>query len=516
MTKRVIAVMLLMCIVGTMPSITTLAQDQPFRGTVSETPSLGEVGGYLAGNFKAVSNVFTDRKFSIYNPEYHSKHGFAAERVNNLIDRMKGVNSLVVGDNNVKDGPDRMIINRRGNITWIQDKYCKSATESVNAAFDTETGLYRYISPDGSVIHLEVPKDQFADAVTEMQKRISEGKVPGVTNPNEAANIVRKGNLTYKQAVNLTKAGTVESLVYDAARGTVAASCAAGISFVIDYASCRLNGYPAKEALKEASLNGLKTGGVVFATYVISSQLMKTGVSKAFIPAGEAVARALGDKVSRAIVNSVGKGVAGKTAETVVKQAGKILANEMVVQIVVVAVLTTGDVIELMRGRISKEQLLKNLGVALIGAGGAAAGAIGGAAAGSLLPGPGTVIGGIVGGIAGGVGGGALGEWALSKVYAGDAEIMYEIISNQFQVLCDDCLTTEKEADAIIEKLQYQLSGDTLKDMFASEDRDQFAYDLMEPLFIEQLSERKPIDMPSEYAIRKEYKETMQGIAFIH
>ena len=65
----------------------------------------------------------------------------------------------------------------------IQTKYYSSPESSVNAAF--ENGQYRYPG-----MKLEVPKDQYDKAVQIMRERISSGKVPGVTDPNMAEQIV--------------------------------------------------------------------------------------------------------------------------------------------------------------------------------------------------------------------------------------------------------------------------------------------------------------------------------------
>ena len=45
-----------------------------------------------------------------------------------------------------------------------------------------------------------------------MEEKIKNGQVKGVSDPNEAKNIVKKGHFTYAQAKNIAKAGTVESL----------------------------------------------------------------------------------------------------------------------------------------------------------------------------------------------------------------------------------------------------------------------------------------------------------------
>lgn len=476
---------------------------------LEQTNALGEIGGYLAGNAITTAKLFAEHKFT-----WPTGFGFAAERGNNLIDRAKGINTSVVGDNNAANGPDRMIINRDGSITWIQDKYCSTARDSVNSAFDDATGLYRYIDGDGKPMMLEVPSDQYDDAVSRMRGKIENGSVPGVTDPDEAVNLVRKGNLTFEQAQNIAEAGNVDSLKYDAANGVITASCAAGIGFVIDFTCCMLNGAEVEDALKNAGLNGLKTGGVVFATYVISSQLAKTGLSNALIPTAEAIAKALGKEVCEAIVLKTGVQTAGMSST---KAAAQIISKELIADGVLLVVLTGVDVAELFRGRISKEELLKNLTVTIISIAAGTAGGYGGAALGTLVaPGAGTAI----GMAAGAMLAGGLSAWGaealIAPYYESDAEEMFNIISEEFTILCGDYLINEEEGIRITEALKEELIGDVLKDMYASNDRNQFARDLMEPLFIDEVKQRTVIVIPTEEELRYEMKQTLQGVVFIH
>ena len=486
-----------------------MATNQTGEPSVEErTNSIGELGGYLAGNALTTANLFAERQFA-----QPGGWGFAAERGNNLIDRFKGLNASVVGDDNIANGPDRKIINRDGSITWIQDKYYSSASKSVNAAFD-DAGQYRYLDGNRNPMQLEVPSDQYDDAVRAMRNKIENGQVPGVSDPDEAANIIRKGNLTFEQAENIAKAGTVDSLKYDAANGVITASCAAGIGFVIDFTCCMLNGAEVDDALKNAGLNGIKAGGVVFATYVISSQLAKTGLSSALIPTAEAIAKALGENVCEAIVLKTGVQTAGMSAT---KAAAKIISKELIADGVLLVVLTGVDVAELFRGRISQEELLKNLTVTIVSVAVGTAGGYGGAALGSLIaPGVGTTVGAILGSVAGG----GLSAWAaealIAPYYESDAEEMFVIISDEFTDLCSAYLINEEEGSRIADKLSSVLIGDVLKDMYASEDRNVFAQNLLEPLFIEEANNRQAIITPSEEELRYEMKETLQGVVFIH
>lgn len=515
MTNRIVSfVLCLVLSLGLLPAEalatepTTLTPDE----LVEQTNSLGELGGYLAGNALTTANLYAERKFS-----GRTGFGFAAERGNNLIDKLKGLDATVVGDNNAKNGPDRMIINRDGSITWIQDKYYSSARGSVDAAFDDASGLYRYIDADGKPMLLEVPSDQYDDAVKLMRSKIENGLVPGVTDPDEAANLIRKGNLSYKQAVNIAKAGTVESLIYDSATGAVTATCAAGISFVIDYTCCRLNGVAPEAALKNAGLNGLKTGGVVFATYVISSQLSKTGLTNALVPTAEAIAKALGKEVCEAILLKTGVETAGMSAAAMTTQVAKIISKELIADGVLLIVLTGVDVIELFRGRISKEELLKNLTVSIVSVAAGTAGGYGGAALGTwIAPGVGTAVGAILGSVIAG----SLSAWAaealIAPYYESDAEEMYQLISDEFLGLCSDYLINDEEGTRIADKLSSVLIGDVVKDMYASENRQQFARDLLEPLFLAEVEQREAIKMPTAEELRYQMKTTLHGVVFIH
>lgn|GEM_PF-5162999 len=58
----------------------------------------------ITNQIKSVDTIIQQSKFT-----GHQGHGFAAERGNNLIDSIKGKNTVVVGDNNVKNGADRLM-----------------------------------------------------------------------------------------------------------------------------------------------------------------------------------------------------------------------------------------------------------------------------------------------------------------------------------------------------------------------------------------------------------------------
>lgn len=154
-------------------------------------------------NNKTQSHFHTETINSIVNNP--QGHGFAAEYANNLSDKFKHPFKKVtrIGQDNAKNGADRIV----GNIN-IQTKYLSSASNSVNAAFESKNngGMYRYKG-----MQLEVPKDQYNDAITLMKQKIANGKVEGHTNLNDAYKIIRKGQITWSEAKLIAKAGNLVS-----------------------------------------------------------------------------------------------------------------------------------------------------------------------------------------------------------------------------------------------------------------------------------------------------------------
>ena len=127
------------------------------------------------------STVSTKRTNDQQWTKYHNAkggHGFAAEDANALHGKWQGKRVDKVGTDKSKNGDDRIV-----NGVEIQTKYYASPESSINAAF--ENGQYRYPG-----MKLEVPKNQYDKAVQIMRERISNGKVPGVTDPKMAEQIV--------------------------------------------------------------------------------------------------------------------------------------------------------------------------------------------------------------------------------------------------------------------------------------------------------------------------------------
>ena len=255
----------------------------------------------------ASAKCINDQQIEKY--RYGSGHGFAAEDANAMYDKYHGKHVDKVGTDNAKNGPDRIV-----NGVEIQTKYCATASKSVKAAF--ENGQYRYTG-----MKLEVPKDQYDEAVRIVRGRIIDGQVPGVTDPNMAEQMVVKGHYTYNQAVRIAKAGNLDSIKFDVRTQAVGCAFSCGLSFTVNYFSAKSNGATHKEALKAASKQALKSGGTTMVTGVAAQQLLRTQVGRNF----SAVAtKAIKPLVQTAMKTEVGKSVLSKTASVI---AGKFPAS---------------------------------------------------------------------------------------------------------------------------------------------------------------------------------------------
>ena len=369
----------------------------------SETTKHADGGYSAAGVAKSVQNT----QWSKWH--YDKGHGFAAEDANALNDVLHGKKVNKVGYDNSFRGPDRIVDGQP-----VQVKYCNSAYRSVNKAFTTSNGVLGDYQYPGQI--LEVPKDQYEEAIRIMEQKIREGRVPGISDPAQAKNIVKAGSVTYQQSVDIPKAGTLESLKFDIKNNVISGACVGGISFAVTLTMAKRNGASNKEAIMVAGKGAVKSTGKTILTGVASQQFLRTATGKA---TSEAIRMTCKNGLNAAAKTELGKKAIEKTASTFAgkavtgKLASSVLSRSMSTNVITAAacfgVSEVGEVVNLCRGKISGKQFVKNTIANGAGTGGGMGGTWAGAAVGSMIcPGVGTVVGGIIGGIAGGIGGSSL------------------------------------------------------------------------------------------------------------
>lgn len=403
-------------------------------------------------------------------------HGYAAEDLNAFHDYISGSDVEFTGRDNSLYGADRTV-----DGVQIQTKYCVTPKASIDAGFpNSNSGNYAYWDAEtGKPQLLEVPSDQYDKCVALMREKIKEGKVVDangnkITNPDEATNIIKKGNYTYQQAKNVTKAGNIDSLKFDFETGIITACSAFGISFAINLCMTLLsrdkNGLSLEEAIKLSYLEGLKSGTISMSSHIATSQVLKTSAGRYLAAYATKGSKEIVDFVwqtdagkkliQQVATNILQKNVNGGAAKQVVV---KFLRTNAVAQLAMFVVTSIPDTWDLLRGRISGKQFTKNLvvsGTSLVGAtvGGMLASKYGGWAA----------LGGAV------VGGGTVG-WASKKVadfiHKDDSERMQKIVKAAIVELSNDYLIqTEEEFDFCMKMIKSEgaINPDLFKCMYSA------------------------------------------------
>ena len=296
-----------------------------------------------------------------------------------------------------------------------------------------------------------------------------------------------------------------------------------GLSATLTFATAIWNGEDFDIALKNASYAGLRVGGTTFVTAVLAGQLSKAGLNSALVGSSEAVISLMGPKASAMLVNAFRSGgnIYGAAA---MKSAAKMLRGNAITGAVSVVVLSSFDVANIFRGRISGAQLFKNVANTASTVAGGAAGWIGGAAVGaavgSAIPVVGTAIGGVVGAVggilgsfAGGAAAGKVSGAVLDEFIEDDANKMIKVIEEAFTQLAEDYLLTKQEAEKIVDKLKEKLTGKTLKDMFASSQRMKFARNLIEPVVEQEVKKRKKIKIPTDVDMSRGLRVVLEELS---
>lgn len=454
----------------------------------------------------AANTILSEEAVLAQNHAHVAGHGEMAEEAINKIDRMHGLDAVITGRDNAKNGADRVVNNME-----IQTKYYKTAQGSIDAAFDPHNHMYRYMSSDGTPMQLEVPKDQYEAILHKFEKRIIDGKVPGVTDPKEAQNIVRKGRLTYQQAVNLTKPGTIESLAYDAATGIVVCTCAFGISFLSAAYSAYREKRDVNASIQAGVIAGAEVFGLTFIQHMLTNQLARTGLAHTLItPTQHLTANIIGYRGSATIVNGI-RALTGKQAihgAAASRHLAKIMRNNVITSAISFAVFSIPDTMRMADKKISTAQYAKNMVTLASSMLGAAAGSVGAGIAAAkvasvagtaVTPGVGTVIG-FAGGMVGGVVGSMAVKGAADLFYEDDAVRIGRFFNAMVSCLCSEYLLSGSEIDELIEDLN-ETSSDDMKnlimDVVKSEQQEQTIRDFLQPRFEAITAKRAPFALPS-------------------
>lgn len=425
-----------------------------------------QIAGAGASTHEIAGNLDYNSR-QLYNTNWGGKgHGIAAEEANTMIDRIKGREAEIVGRDNAKNGADRVVDGQE-----IQTKYYKTAVKSINGGFDNKgDGLYKYYDKDGNPMQLEVPKDQYEKAVEHMKRKISEGKVPGVTEPDQATSLVRRGNTTYQEAMNVTKFCTKESLLFDATQGAKVGVMSGGIATAVTVAQGVINKDGAETIVKNSLKAGTKSATQAMATSVVANQAMRSVI-------------------------------------------GKVANKNVVTACVATAVLTVGDVYKSFTGEQSFKQTGKNFVKNGAGVSGGMAGVMMGASLGSVVPVVGTVVGGLIGGIVGATAASKVADIVMTEWLdvKDDVDEMLEILNRILYGLQEQYWFSEDEEQILADVLRQSDLRLITQAFIKTKNKEHFCCDLVEPLMLSITEDREAKMLISPKEFYEDFKNVELG-----
>ena len=447
-------------------------------------------------------------------------HGIYAEKTGVILDRVELEKSSHVGSDNALNGPDKIV-----NGMAVQCKYCNSANASINNCFKTDkiTGekSFRYYDLNGNPMQIEVPKDQYEKAVENFREKILAGEVKGIHNSKEAENIIRKGKLTYKQVKNIAKAGTFESLVYDAATGAIECTAICGISALVSFGITYWKTGDKKRAAEVAFYTGIEVFGISFMGHILAAQIARTSIPNILKPAAAALSKQLDYALVQNVVNCF-RAIAGKPqiyGAAAQKAFAKALRVNVITQSILFIVFEIPDTYNLIWKKMTGAQYTKNMVSSLMGI----VGGIAGAAAGFALAEigekigkkPGKGIGGVVGAV-GAAAGGIIASASTKKIgdciVEDDAIITTRMFNAVVANSCIDYLLSEKEVDELIEMFNHDSRKliKFQKEIIASEQQYEDVIGFIKPYFEDIVSKREKIQESMVEELYENMDETME------
>ena len=128
----------------------------------------------------------------------------------------------------------------------------------------------------------------------------------------------------------------------------------------------------------------------------------------------------------------------------------------------------------------------------------------------------GTAAGKVIGSLLGAGAGYLAADVIADQVFKDDADAMYEIVADRFAYYCEEYVVGVSDGEKLADSLNERLDAETLKDMFAAEDREAYVDGIVEPLFEGLAQSRTYEEVPNDYVIRTAMLERLQGIVFLH
>ena len=165
--RKMIAMLLSICLCSNF-SVSVFAAVKNPDTTVSTCDINNEKSDYTSDVSKSAREIMEQSSYSA-----RKGHGFAPKRGNYVSEQVKAKNIKLGTDSSECEKSD-----------VLKDVYCNNIEEYIKGCFNENDIYIGY--QDGYILPIEVPADQYETAVNLMKKKIKEGKIPGMTSPDDA------------------------------------------------------------------------------------------------------------------------------------------------------------------------------------------------------------------------------------------------------------------------------------------------------------------------------------------
>lgn len=382
--------------------------------------------------------------------------------------------------------PERRLIN---NI------YCPTSEKTAEICL--ENSDFQQIDDEHKTC-LEVPFDQYEDVVSSLTAQLPVAVV---------TNIVKQGAFTYTQVKNIAITGNIHHLKIATDGRIYFDEEQLGMSTAISFAQSKWNGADRETAIENAVFTGLSILGEVFAEDVIEHEIEQFNAAEHLELGG-----GIGDAVKLNGTKAVAKKIATKATQkamygsVVAKKAIIMLNANVVTGALVTGVMSTIDIARAIKGELSPAQLFKNIAKTAASVAGGIVGTIFGGGLGLTIPNVSTAVVSIIGGIVGLIIGSSLASKVTKKVLdvfiKDDSLYMLEIFNEQLAMSTEDYLLNEQELKQALHDFNtLHDMPDQLRNMYASDNRELFAKNLIESELLRIVKLRMYLHVPTNHEI---------------
>lgn len=378
--------------------------------------------------------------------------------------------------------------------------YCPTVEKAVDICSHYITNNERLL--------LEVPFEQYEEIISVMKQQVSD--------TIDYTQIIKKGAFTYAQIEHITLARNIHGLTMDEQGRIHFVNDAISISAVTAFAQSKWNGAPRKVAIENGIHTGLAVLGETFAEEIISLQIynheeviadfdLNPDIRGAFKTGG---AKMASKKMATAITKKA------MISSAALKKGIMLLNTNVVTGALVTGMMSTVDIAHTVRGKMSSQQLFKNIAKTAASVTGGMIGMLVGSGIGLTIPNVSTAIVSMIGAIVGLLIGSGLAskitKRALDMFIRDDALQMLDIFNERLTVLAGEYLLNEKELEQALHDFEaLHNMPKMLKEMYAAEDREQFADQLIQGELMRIVKLRMYLHVPTN----EEIYEVLQPMA---